>query len=253
VLAGRRHSGPLRVQKELHPEGPDVCQAIVVHPPGGIVGGDCLTIGIDVGDRAHAQLTTPGATKWYRSAGAEAMACTRLSVGPMGVLEWLPQDSLLFDGARAAIDTRIELATGARFIGWDIVGLGRTASGERFATGWIRQTVELHLAGALVWCERAVLDGGSRALHSGAILGGAPVFGTMIVAGPVIDDALVGRCRAVACVDGETGITRLPHVLVARYRGASAARARTYFAVLWQALRPSLIGRVAVAPRIWNT
>ena len=253
VLAGRRHFGPLRVQKELHPEGPDVCHAIIVHPPGGIVGGDSLTIGIDVGDRAHAQLTTPGATKWYRSAGAEARVRTRLSVGPMGVLEWLPQDALLFDGARAAIDTRIELATGAHFIGWDIVGLGRTASGERFSTGRIRQTVELFVEGVLVWCERAVLDGGSPALHSGAILAGAPVFGTMIVAGAVIDDGLVGRCRVVACVDGESGITRLPHVLVARYRGDSAAGARTYFALLWQVLRPAVVGRAAVAPRIWNT
>jgi urease accessory protein len=113
--------------------------------------------------------------------------------------------------------------------------------------------VELFVEGVLVWCERAVLEGGSPALHSGAILAGAPVFGTMIVAGAVIDDALVGRCRTVACVDGESGITRLPRVLVARYRGDYAAGARTYFALLWQVLRPALVGRAAVAPRIWNT
>ena len=253
VLASRRHSGPLRVQKALHPEGPEVCQAIVVHPPGGIVGGDRLEIAVEVGPHAHAQLTTPGAAKWYRSGGADAVARTRLEVGEAGVLEWLPQESLLFDGARAAITLRIDLAAGARFVGWDIVGLGRTASGERFATGRLHQTIELRHDGELAWCERTVLDGGSPALQSGAILAGAPAFGTMIVAGVRVADATLAACRSIVCVNGDCAVTRLPHVLVARYRGASAIDARTYFALQWHALRPIVVGRAAVAPRIWNT
>jgi urease accessory protein len=253
VLATRRHRGPLRVQKTLHPEGPEICQAIIVHPPGGIVGGDRLTISIDVGARAHAQITTPGATKWYRSAGADADASTRLAIGEGGVLEWLPQESLLFDGARAAIATRIDLAAGACFIGWDIVGLGRIASGERFATGRLHQTIELCRDGALAWCERAVLDGGAGALQSSAILGGAPVFGTMIVAGAVVDDALLATCRAIARTQGGASVTRIAEALIARYRGDSAIAARTYFALQWSALRPAFAGRAAVPPRIWNT
>src|SRR4030095_10928481 len=252
VLAARRYLGPLRVQKALYPEGPEICQAIIVHPPAGIVGGDQLAIAINVGARAHAQITTPGAAKWYRSAGADAVASTKLVVESGSMLEWLPQESLLFDGARAAITLRIELAADARFVGWDIVGLGRIASGERFASGRLHQTVELCHAGALVWCERAVLDGESAALQSGAVLAGAPVFGTMIVAGAVVDDALLATCRAIARTSDGASITRLRHVLVARYRGDSAPAARAYFALQWNALRPTLLGRAAVSPRTWS-
>jgi len=253
VLAERRHSGPLRVQKALYPEGGDVCQAIVVHPPGGIVGGDVLDIAVTAEAGAHAQLTTPGAAKWYRSAGPVARQSTRLRAAAGATIEWLPQETLLFDGARASIATRIELDADALFIGWDVVGLGRTAAGERFASGRLHQTVELVRAGALVWCERAVLDGGSRALQSGAVLDAAPVFGTMVAAGRDVGDALLAACRAVVCASGEGAVTRLPQALVARYRGASAIAARTYFALLWRALRPALAGRDAVPPRIWAT
>ena len=134
VLAARRHVGPLRVQKPLYPEGPDVCQVIVVHPPGGIVAGDSLVIRIDAGECAHVQLTTPGAAKWYRSPGPVARAETTVLVRAGAFVEWLPQDALLFNGARASIALRILLAADARFIGWDVTSLGRTESGERFAS-----------------------------------------------------------------------------------------------------------------------
>ena len=253
VLAARRHTGPLRVQKALYPEGPGVCQVVVVHPPGGIVAGDSLRIEIDAHPRAHAQLTTPGAAKWYRSAGAVARSDTVLRVGAGALVEWIPQETMLFDGARAAIRLGVELAADAHFIGWDVTHLGRTASGERFASGHLRQTLEIVRDGAMLWCERAVLDGGSRALQSGAILNGAPVFGTMVAAGADVDNGVLAACRAASPVSGAGAVTRLPHALVARYRGGCASAARTYFASLWRVLRPALAGRDVVPPRIWNT
>jgi urease accessory protein len=253
VLARRVHAGPLRVQKALYPEGRDVCQAIIVHPPGGIVGGDRLALDVAVGPGSRAQVTTPGAAKWYRSAGDPSSLRTRLTLAAGAVLEWLPLETLVFDGAVAAIDTRIELGRGARFIGWDVVALGRTASGERFERGCYRQSVELHQDGELAWCERAVLRGGSPALQSGAILADAPVFGTMIAAGAEIDDGLVAACRAIADERGQCAVTRLAQVLVARVRGDSAIEARMHLATMWAALRPAFLGRAAVPPRLWST
>jgi urease accessory protein len=176
-----------------------------------------------------------------------------LRVAAGALVEWLPQETMLFDGARAAIRLGVELAEDARFIGWDVTQLGRTASGERFASGRVHQTLELIRGDAMLWCERAVLDGGSRALQAGAILDGAPVFGTMIAAGADVDDGVLAACRAVSPASGVGAVTRLPLLLAARYRGGCAHAARTYFASLWRVLRPALAGRDAVPPRIWNT
>ena len=253
VLAARTHAGPLRVQKALYPEGPEVCQAIVVHPPGGIVGGDTLAIDIDAGAGAHAQITTPGAAKWYRSAGPWARSTTLLRVGPGALVEWLPQESILFDGACASISLRVELAPEARFLGWEITCLGRTASNERFNRGSLRQALDLVRNGAQLFCERVALDGGDYALQSGAILANAPVFGTLVTTGAAITDEMLAACRAIECSGGDSAVTRLPEAFVARYRGDSASAARTYFANLWRLLRPLIAGRDAVIPRIFST
>jgi urease accessory protein len=253
VLATRSHSGPLRVQKALYPEGPEVCQAIIVHPPGGIVGGDTLTIDIGASAGAHAQVTTPGASKWYRSSGPRATSITSLRVGAGAMLEWLPQEAILFDGASASISLEVELHPDARFFGWEVICLGRTASSERFTRGRLRQSIDLFRDGAPLFRERAAIDGGSRALQSGAILGNAPVFGTMVTVGATIADELLAQCRAIVCDAGEAAVTRLPDVLVARYRGDSASAARAYFVTLWRLLRPLVAGRSAVIPRIFST
>jgi urease accessory protein len=253
AMVARRHVGPLRVQKPLYPEGGDPCQVIVVHPPGGVVGGDSLAVDIAAGPGTHVQVTTPGAAKWYRSASREARSSTGVRVEPGALVEWLPQETMLFDGARAAIAVDVRLRGDARFIGWDVTCLGRTASGERFDSGCLRQRLVLHRDDELVWCERTVLDGGSRALQSGAVLAGAPAFGTLIAAFGPVSDAVLAACRDVRCASGVGAVTRLPQVLVARYRGESPGAARTYLASLWRLLRPEVAGRAAVMPRIWLT
>jgi len=253
VLRSRSHTGPLRVQKPLYPEDDPVCQVVLVHPPAGIVAGDSLTIDVEAGPLTHVQTTTPGAAKWYGSTGPIATASTTIRALAGALVEWIPLETIVYDGARARVRLAIELAGDARFIGWDITCLGRIASGERFSTGWLRQALELRRGGDLVWCDRSVLEGGARALQSGAILGGVPVFGTLIATSDGIDDALLAACRSVRCEDGRAAVTRLPQVLVARYLGDSVAAARTYFATLWRALRPAFAGREAIYPRIWNT
>ena len=126
-----RHHGPLRLLKPLYPEGPTICHAVLIHPPGGMAGGDALEVAVDVEPGAHALVTTPGAAKWYKANGRRASQQIRLAVH--GMLEWLPQEAIVFDAAdvRSAID--IELGPDAAMIGWDIVALGRHAAGERFS------------------------------------------------------------------------------------------------------------------------
>jgi hypothetical protein len=132
VLVRRSHQGPLRVLKALYPEGPEVCQAIIVHPPGGIAGGDVLDVAVEAGPGAQVQLTTPGAAKWYRSAGAYAESKLRIRAFPGSVVEWLPQEAIVFDRALASVATRI--ATPCSWAGTSSAwGAVRRASGSRRA------------------------------------------------------------------------------------------------------------------------
>lgn len=253
LLAERRHSGPLVVQKSLYPEGDTVCQNVVIHPPGGIVGGDTLAVDVDAGPGTHAQLTTPGAAKCYRSSGAFARQRIHLRAAAGAILEWLPQETIVFDASKMELELSIELVDDARFLGWDVTCLGRTAAGERFDHGALRQRLALTRDGMPVFAERAVLNGSAPLLTSPVGLHGNPVFGTFLAAAPVVTHAMLESCRQVGLIAGEGTVTRLPGVLIARYRGSSAAAARHYFVELWRKLRPAFALRAAVPPRIWAT
>ena len=253
VLTTRAHQGPLVVQKSLYPEGDAVCQNVIIHPPGGIVGGDTLAVNVDAGPRTHAQLTTPGAAKCYRSSGAFAQQRISLRAARGAVLEWLPQETIVFDASKIELELAIDLVDDARFLGWDVVCLGRTAAGESFDRGALRQRLALTRDGIPTFAERAVLRGGAPLLTSPVGLQGNPVFGTFLAAAPVVTHAMLESCRQVLPMAGEGAVTRLPGVLIARYRGASAAAARHYFVELWRKLRPALALRAAVPPRIWAT
>ncbi len=257
VLRENRHLGPLRVQKALYPEGEAVCQAVVLHPPSGIAGGDHLAISAGIGQGAHAQLTTPGAGKWYRSGGAEASQCITFTVGEGATLEWLPQETIVFDGARARMKTRVALAADSRYIGWDILCLGRAAAGERFENGRFELFFRVDRGSAPIWFERGGFDGNDPMLSSPAGWAGATVCGTLLCTFPELPQqaaALLEACRKIIPVDGANhGLSALPGMLVARYLGDSSEAARLWFAELWAILRPACCGRPAVTPRIWNT
>jgi urease accessory protein len=252
-LVSRQHEGPLVVQKPLYAEGGHVCQCIVVHPPGGVAGGDTLAIEVDVGAGAWAQITTPGAAKWYRAAGRRAAQDVRVRVEAGATFEWLPQSTIVFDGVDGTSAMRVDLATDSVYLGWDVVCLGRTASSECFTDGRWRQRVDIVRDHALLWSERTALAGGDQLLLSPVGLNGAPVFGTFAAMAPRIDDDLIAMCRGFTPSRGDGAITRVPHALVARYVGDSTEAAHDYFRTLWHAVRPALAGRPAVPLRIWNT
>jgi urease accessory protein len=254
ALTRRRHFGPLRVQKPLYPEGAGVCHTIIVHPPGGIAGGDGLDISLAAGVNAQVLVTTPGATKWYKANGRPATQDVRLKIDSGALIEWLPQETIVFDGANAQMKTIVNLAHGARYIGWEILVLGRRASGEKFAAGCVRQQTTLLNAGREIFAERSRIEGSDPLLESPVGLTGCHVLGTLIAAGAICPENVIERCREIVPADGARhALTRLPGALVARYLGSSPQSARAYFFALWQQLRPWLAGRDAVPPRIWNT
>ncbi len=251
ILSRKIHDGPLVVQKPLYPEGGGVCHAIIVHPPGGIAGGDELSLTARMEKGASALLTTPGAAKWYRSAGPWAKQSVAFDVE--GTLEWLPQETIVFDGALAHSEYDVNLVDGAGLIGWDIVCLGRTGSGERFAHGKLRTSMQVRRDGKLLWLERGRIDGGSRLLESPAGLGGEPVFGTLYASFAHCDKKILAAMREPSPIAGRGAVTLLPGILLARYIGDSSEAARRYFTALWRILRPALTGRQAIEPRIWRT
>ena len=246
----RRHLGPLRVQKHLYAEGPEVCQHIIVHPPGGIAGGDRLNISARVEADAWAQITSPGAAKWYRAAGP-AYQQLDLKVAAGATLEWLPQETIVYSAAQAELTTSIELEGDARLFYWDVVALGRPASGERFDLGHFQAHLDIRRDGRLLWHERQRITGGDGLLDSPIGLDGNPVFATLLVTGE-IDAELLERCRSLGhAVRGD--LTQLPGLLVARCLASEALLARAWLIDLWRLLRPALLGREAQPPRIWNT
>ena len=253
-LVRREHRGPLRVQKALYPEGPQLCHSIVLHPPAGIAGGDRLAIGIELGVGAQALLTTPGAGKWYRSAGSIAEQVVTIKVRAGATAEWLPQESIVFSGALAHIRTDVDLEAGARFIGIETLCFGRRASGETFDRGSLHLGTDVRLDGRMLWRERGAVDGGSALLQSPIGLAGFSVCSTVLIAGSDVDVDALRACRGVTAseVGARCGVSVLPQLFVGRYLGHSAQAARAWFVALWQHLRPTIIGREAVVPRIWN-
>jgi urease accessory protein len=250
------HEGPLRVLKALYPEGDAVCHHVLVHPPGGIVGGDRIEIEVEVGAGAHALVTTPGATRFYRSAGSDASQHARLVMHGGARLEWLPLESIAFPGCLARNAVALDLAPGAEMIGWDILALGLPASGEAFDQGRFDQ----HIEWPGRWLERGHIDArDARLLASPLGLGGHGVMATTwFAAGSALGDArreaLLDAARAASAGDLPFGVSAPhAHLVVAR---ALAPRVEPVMALLAEvraAWRRAAWALPAQAPRVWRT
>lgn len=250
----RRHEGPLRVQKHFEPEAA-WCEHVIVHPPAGIAGGDRLEVELTIGEGANARLTTPGATRWYRSAGAEATSSLVARVGAGAALEWLPQEQIVFDGAIGQSAARFELAPDATLIAWDVVTLGRRAGARPFEHGRFGSRLEVVRGGELVFSDRMLLDA-DDALRSSVIgWAGADTLTTMIATGPALG-AVASWLSASRALEGRAGVSALPStppLIVLRLLGDDTAAAHAWLRAQWAIARPNVIGRAPCAPRIWST
>lgn len=150
TVARHDHTGPLRILQSLYPEGDTICHNVLVHPPGGLVGGDTLDIQVHTHAGAHGLITTPGATRFYRSEGALALQRTQLTLESDARLEWFPLESICYSGCHAENHLTLNLNPGAELMGWDMTALGLPHAMQPFVQGHLQQHIEV----PGVWLER---------------------------------------------------------------------------------------------------
>lgn len=256
TLARAQVCMPLALQRPFYPEGPDCCHVLVLHPPGGMVDGDRLDIRLDLEPRAEALVSTPSAGKWYR-ANVGAQQSVHARIEPGAHLEWLPLETIVFDGARVRQNLRVELGAAATWTGWEITRLGRSARGEGFTHGlWHSATEVWRIDGPPLWVDRQRVTGGADVMRGRYGLAGFPVVGTLAWVGFAVSPELVAAVRACwsrGQYDGEAGVTRLTEGLLCRYRGESTAEVRAWFTDAWDVVRRHARGRAAHSPRVWRT
>lgn len=258
-LTRNRHQGPLRVQRPFYPEAADCCHVYLLHPPGGLVIGDELTIEASAESGATALMTTPSAGRVYGAKGAQQwqQQTITLQVADTASLEWLPQETIVFDTARAKLHTRVELDGDARYAGWDIVRLGRSASGEKFEQGECLQTLEIIHNQRPLLIERNHIVAGSDLQHAVWGLKQFNTFGTFVLTGEAsqeqLDELRLFLDHQAQQRGGYWGVTQKQQMLIIRYLGDDVAGCRAGFEWAWRLLRPICNGLNAVSPRIWAT
>lgn len=248
LLVNRRHSGPLTVQRPFYPEG-DVCHVYVLHPPGGLVSGDRLAINVNADQGSAALITTPAAGKFYRSSGNKAYQSVSINVAENAAVEWLPQETIIYEGACVSSTLTIDLAANARFIGWEILSLGRPASAEGFSCGTAEMRWQINRKGLPFYLERLVLDANAISARWG--LNGQSACGTMFTS-----PASAASLQAVTSLIGDApnrGVTRIDDLLICRATDSRTDRIRRFFEQIWEIIRYDIVHRNACAPRIWAT
>jgi len=256
-LTRSSHEGPLRIQRVLTPEGPECPHIYLLHPPGGVVGGDRLQTRVTLGAGAQVLLTTPAAQKLYRSQGARAEISNLLRLAEGAQLEWLPSETLAFSAAQAELSTRVELGLNAAFIGWDIACYGMPARGETFDVGRVLSRFELFRGQTPLAVETIDLTAGEGLLSGAFALRGHPAVGSLyaVPSSGEVEADLVERVREAmsACAVGACSVTSLGELLVARALGHSVESVRAPLIAAWQRLRPAILARPPITPRIWAT
>jgi urease accessory protein len=256
-VAHFRHDGPLRILQTLYPEGDGICHNVLVHPPGGLVGGDTLDIRVDVQAQAHGLVTTPGATRFYRSTGESALQSVHANLGEQARLEWLPLEALAYSQCRAENRAVFTLASTAELMGWDITALGLPAADQPFAQGHFAQ----HLEVPGVWLEQGRIAADDARLLDGPLgLAGHRCMGTMcfVSGSPITRDrreAVLDAARAVIeahPLRATAGATSPhPQVLVVRVLAPLVEPAFDLLKKVRTVWRPALWQLEGVLPRIW--
>ncbi|WP_447215239.1 urease accessory protein UreD [Citrobacter pasteurii] len=246
VLASARHHGPLTVQRPFYPEE-DVCHLYLLHPPAGIVGGDELHIAVTLDENSHALITQPGAGKFYRSRGPQALLRQHFTLASHATLEWLPQDAILFPGANAVIQSVFHIASASRLLAWDLLCLGRPVMQETFSHGVLQNRLEVWRDGQPLLIERLQLQEGnlSGVAHH-------PWVGTLLCY-PSSEHMLEGTRERLTPLGDYAGATLNDSLLTIRFLANDNLVVQCVMRDIWQFLRPLLTQKSPVLPRIWQT
>ena len=254
ALVMNRHQGPLLVQKALYPEGPGVCHAVVLHPPAGVAAGDHLEIDVRVEQGAHALLTTPSATRWYKSGGVPALQQVRFAVAADATLEWLPEENLFYEHVKARQSTLIEAEAGASVIAWDAFMLGRTARGEHWHDGEVSLQTRLSVGGQLKYFEQGLFRGADLRMDGPAGLKGMRCGATLLALGSGVNHALCEQIAEVLPYQPElmAGCSQIEAGLIMmRVLGREATSVRQLLHEIWTTIRPAVTGVAAKPLRLW--
>ncbi|MDH4375980.1 MAG: urease accessory protein UreD [Ramlibacter sp.] len=252
-----QHEGPLRILQSLHPEGPGICHNVVVHPPSGLVAGDRLDISVQVDAGAHGLVTTPGATRFYRSEGDRAVQDARLVLAENARLEWLPMEALCYSGCQAENRLQLQLAPGSQVIGWDVTALGLPAANQPFVAGQLQQHLELEG----VWLERGRIAASDARLMDGPLgLAGHRCMATLyLLAGTDLPRETREAALTLAREQIETHPLRAqagatsphPRVVVLRVLAPVVEPAMDLLKAVRNAWRPALWELAPNPPRTW--
>ena len=261
-LSERAHKGPLYVQKPFYPEGKEHPHVYILHPPGGIVSGDCLEVDIEVSKGASGLVTTPGATRFYRARENNGVQTqdTQIIVREGASFEWFPMETIIFNKANVRISTTIDLEEGGNFIGWEISCFGRPASSDLFTEGAFYQNYFLRINGQPQFVDHLSIEGGLESVLSdcsgfrGNTVSGFILIGPFLDSEEVFQESLRSAYEAIDLDESDlTAISKVSNFFVGRYLGNSADTAKKIFLSWWSVLRPFLLNRSPCAPRIWST
>jgi urease accessory protein len=245
-------TAPLKVQRSFYPESEAICHNTILHTAGGIVGGDRLGIEIELHPQSRAVITTAAAGKIYGSNGSIASQSIVQNIGDNACLEWLPQETIIFDRAIFHQHLRVNLCPTATWLGWEINRFGRTARGEKFRHGEWKSATEVYRAGKPVWIDRQVLYG-DEMVDSHHSLAGYPIVGSLAWIGSQVSKDLVVETRSLFGGEpSKIGVTRLTEGLLCRYRGNSTTEVRQWFTSVWHLLRHTFLHSPPIHLRVWQ-
>ena len=254
-----QHTGPLRILQSLYPEGDAVCHNVLVHPPGGLVGGDTLEISINAAPGTHALVTTPGATRFYKSLGEPALQHTRIRIEGGARLEWLPLEAICYSGCLAENRLELSLAPGAEMMAWDVTAFGLPTSGQPFERGSFRQ----HITMPGIWLERGQISAHDKRLLDSPLgmAGNRCLASIFFCTGTALDrkrqEQALDCARAVMhghVLSNTVGATSPNnHVVVVRVLSPLVEPAMSLLRQVWAAWRQELWNLKPQLPRIWAT